>query len=203
LATVFTSSESIPHSAGDHAPVCMRQYLPHLVTARLRRTAHGGVWAPMGNLDVKFLCSPKYKGFGHINTLVFALRPYLNRALFIPRAPTSSPQTSSTIMKLALAVASFFGLTLTLVRGGESKLATSHRLRIIVMPRAVYRRDIPDLSSVCPSNNTMNITDITFQTFNISYVSSTCAFGSCNATKRATIEQRDPICSTGATCECY
>ena len=109
--------------ARDHAPVCMRQYLPHLVTARLRRTAHGGVWAPMGNLDVKFLCSPKYKGFGHINTLVFALRPYLNRALFIPRAPTSSPQTSSTIMKLALAVASFFGLTLTLVRGGGSKLA--------------------------------------------------------------------------------
>jgi len=43
-------------------------------------------------------------------------------------------------------------------------------------------------------------TTVTFENFTIGYVSVTCPIVNCNATKRATIEQRDPICSTGATC---
>jgi hypothetical protein len=87
----------------------------------------------------------------------------------------------------------------------EVSLRTSHRLRIIVMPRAVYRRDFPDLSNICPVLiiQGSDTTNITFQTFTITYAPAFCPSGSCNATKRATIEQRDPICSTGATCECY
>ena len=39
------------------------------------------------DLDVESLCFPKSWGFDSINTLMFALRPYPNRALFIHRAP--------------------------------------------------------------------------------------------------------------------
>jgi len=46
------------------------------------------VWSEH-DLDVKFLCSPKSWGFDDINTLVFALMPYPNRAFFTPRAPYS------------------------------------------------------------------------------------------------------------------
>jgi hypothetical protein len=45
----------------------------------------GSVWVR----DVKFLCSPRPWGFHNINTLVFALMSYPNRALFIPQS--SSP----------------------------------------------------------------------------------------------------------------
>ena len=83
-------------------------------------------------------------------------------------------------------------------------LHTSHRLRIIVMPRTVYHRAVPDPLNGCATTPTvLNSTTVTFQNFSIGYVSFTCPILSCNATKRATIEQRDPICSTGATCECY
>jgi len=84
-------------------------------------------------------------------------------------------------------------------------LHTSHRLRIIVMPRTVYHRAIPDLpDGDCPTTpTTLNDTTVTFGNVTIVYMSITCPLVSCNAAKRATIEQRDPICSTGATCECY
>src|SRR5260221_4977700 len=72
------------------------------------------------------------------------------------------------------------------------------------MPRPVYRRALPDLTGGCPTTPTiLQNTTVTFGAFTIGYVSVPCNFTSCPATKRATIEQRDPICSTNATCECY
>lgn len=83
----------MPHSAGDQVPVCMRQYLPLLVITHSGEPRVSGLqWVASGSgsehdLDVQFLCFPKSWGFDDINTLVFALMPYPNRALFIPRAP--------------------------------------------------------------------------------------------------------------------
>jgi len=86
-------------------------------------------------------------------------------------------------------------------------LHTSHRLCIIVMPRTVYRRALPDFTGPCPTTPTiLENSTVTFGGFTIYHASVTCPLVSCPATKRATIEQRDPICSTGgtgATCECY
>src|SRR5712691_10358460 len=75
------------------------------------------------------------------------------------------------------------------------------------MPRTVYRRALPDIIvGPCPTtSNTLGNSTVTFENFTIGYVSVTCPVVSCPAaaTKRATIEQRDPICSTNATCGCY
>ena len=72
------------------------------------------------------------------------------------------------------------------------------------MPGTVYHNVIPDFSNGCQTTPTvLDNSTVTFETFTIGYTSFTCPLVSCNATKRATIEQRDPICSTGASCECY
>jgi len=71
------------------------------------------------------------------------------------------------------------------------------------MPRTVYHRAIPDFSGCQSLPTVLDNTTVTFENFTISYLSLNCPLVSCNTTKRATIEQRDPICATGATCECY
>jgi hypothetical protein len=83
-------------------------------------------------------------------------------------------------------------------------LHTSHRLRIIVMPRTVYHRDLPDLSGFCDTNTTvLDNSTITSGNVTIGHLSLSCPTTNCTTTKRAAIERRNPICSTGATCECY
>ena len=68
------------------------------------------------------------------------------------------------------------------------------------MPRTVTSRAAPDFNSSCETF-TQNTT-VTFQNYTIGFASGTCPLGNCNATKRATLERRDPICSTG-NCERY
>ena len=89
----------MPHSAGDQVLVCnlhevLLSFLSGDHTSQTNRTrtrsVYGLQWTASvseHDLDVKFLPFPKSWGFDNINTLVFALVPCPNRALFKPRAP--------------------------------------------------------------------------------------------------------------------